>query len=213
MDDRDYENGRRRGPIVAGHPDREPGYGRQHETYDANDGSRNVPRYGRQYGSGDRFDQGYGDDGPTGSNYARYAASGFYPADHPLQRGGFARSGYPYQRSFRGSDERSGSGYYGDRRTDGEHRGKGPRGYQRADERIQEDVNDRLSDDPLLDASDIEVSVKSSEVTLTGEVASRADKRRAEDCVEGVSGVTNVQNNLRVRQRPDDDRRATLTQA
>lgn len=213
MDDRDYEHGRRRGPIVAGHPDREPGYGHQDGTYDGSIYGGNVPRYGRQYGSGFRFDQGYGDGGPTGSNYARYAASGFYPADHPLQRGGYARSGYPYQRSFRGSDERSGEGFYGERRNEGEHRGKGPRGYQRADERIQEDVSDRLSEDPRLDASDIEVSVKSSEVTLSGEVASRADKRRAEDCVESVSGVTNVQNNLRVRRRPEDDRTATLTQA
>jgi len=213
MDDRDHEHGRRRGPIVAGHPDRESGYGRQHETFDANDEGRDVPRYGREQSRGDRFDRGYGDNGPTGSNDARYAASGFYPADHPLQPGGYSRSGYPYQRSFRGSDERSGQSFYSERRDDGEHRGKGPRGYQRADERILEDVNDRLNDDPRLDASDIEVSVQSSEVTLSGEVSSRADKRRAEDCLEGVSGVTNVQNNLRVRQRPDDNRRATLTQA
>lgn len=213
MDDRDHEYGRRRGPIVAGHPDREPRYQGQAGTYDGNSYGDDVPRYGPQYGAGDRFDQGYGDGGPTGGNYARYAASGFYPADHPLQRGGYARTGYPYQRSFRGSEERSGQGYYGERRNDGEHRGKGPRGYQRADERIQEDVNDRLSDDPRLDASGIEVSVTSSEVTLSGEVASRADKRRAEDCVERVSGVTNVQNNLRIRQRSEDDRNATLTQA
>jgi hypothetical protein len=213
MNDRDHEYGRRRGPIVAGHPDREPRYGGHRETYDGSSYDNDVPRYGSQYGAGDRFDQGYGDGGPTGSGYARYAASGFYPADHPLQRGGYARTAYPYQRSFRGSEELGGRGYHDDRRNDGEHRGKGPRGYQRADERIQEDVNDRLSDDPYLDASEIEVSVNSSEVTLTGEVASRADKRRAEDCVGRVSGVTNVQNNLRVRQRPDDDRTATLTQA
>lgn len=213
MDDRDYENGRRRGPIVAGHPDREARYRGHGGTYDGSTYGDDVPRYGPQYGAGDRFDQGYGDGGPTGGNYARYAASGFYPADHPLQRGGYSRTAYPYQRSFRGSEERSGQGFYGDRRNDGEHRGKGPRGYQRADERIEEDVNDRLSEDPQLDASNIEVSVKSSEVTLSGEVGSRADKRRAEDCVEAVSGVTNVQNNLRVRQRPEDDRNATLTQA
>ncbi len=214
MDDRDYERGRRRGPIVAGHPDREPGgYASHGGTYDGSTYGSNVPRYGRQYGSNDHFDQGYGDDGPTGSGYARYAASGFYPSDHPLERGGYARTAYPYQRSFRGSEERSGQGYYGERRNEGQFRGKGPRGYQRADERIQDDVNDRLSEDPHLDASDIEVSVKASEVTLNGEVATRADKRRAEDCVEKVSGVTNVQNNLRIRQRPEPDRSSTLTQA
>ncbi|MCD2178134.1 BON domain-containing protein [Rhizobium sp. C1] len=217
MDDRDYEHGRRRGPIVAGHPDREPrerGHAGTYDrsTYGGDHPRPGAPRYGRQEGYSDGFDQGYGDGGPTGSGYARYAASGFYPSDHPFQRGGYARTAYPYQHSFRGREERGGQGYYGERRDEGEFRGKGPRGYQRADERIEEDVNDRLSDDHHLDASDIEVSVKASEVTLTGEVNSRADKRRAEDCVESVSGVTNVQNNLRVR-GTSDPRSATLTQA
>jgi len=36
-------------------------------------------------------------------------------------------------------------------------------------------------------------------VTLAGTVGSRSDKRRAEDCVDAISGVKHVQNNLRVR--------------
>ena len=79
------------------------------------------------------------------------------------------------------------------------HRGKGPKGYRRSDARIREDVNDRLADDPSVDASDIEVTVKDAEVTLTGHVTDRFEKRRAEDCVENASGVTHVQNNLRIR--------------
>jgi osmotically-inducible protein OsmY len=79
------------------------------------------------------------------------------------------------------------------------HRGRGPRGYARSDARIQEDVNDRLTDDPMIDASDVEVAVAGCEVTLTGTVDSRAAKRRAEDIAEHVSGVRHVQNNLRVR--------------
>jgi osmotically-inducible protein OsmY len=81
-----------------------------------------------------------------------------------------------------------------------EHRGRGPKGYRRSDERIKEDVNDRLSDDYYLDASDVEVTVTNTEVTLTGTVNSRDDKRRAEDIAESVSGVTNVENRLRVKQ-------------
>ncbi|HLA12907.1 MAG TPA: hypothetical protein VJ023_20140 [Pyrinomonadaceae bacterium] len=46
----------------------------------------------------------------------------------------------------------------------GSHRGKGPRGYKRSDERIQEDVNERLTDYDALDASDIEVVVNSGNV-------------------------------------------------
>lgn len=80
----------------------------------------------------------------------------------------------------------------------GEHRGRGPKNYTRSDERIREDVSDQLSDDSWLDASDVEVTVKSCEVTLAGLVRSREDKRRAEDIAERVSGVRHVQNNLRV---------------
>jgi osmotically-inducible protein OsmY len=81
---------------------------------------------------------------------------------------------------------------------DGGRRGRGPKGYVRSDERIREDVCDFLSDDPLVDASEIEVAVAGSEVTLTGTVETRRERRRAEDCAERVSGVSHVQNNLRV---------------
>ena len=84
-----------------------------------------------------------------------------------------------------------------------EHRGRGPKGYTRSDGRIEEDVNDRLTDDPYLDASDIAVSVKDSEVTLSGTIIRREDKRRAEDLAELVSGVSHVQNNLRVKSREE----------
>ena len=83
-------------------------------------------------------------------------------------------------------------------KVNGPHRGKGPKGYKRSDERIKEDVCDRLCDNPAIDASDIEIKVDGSEVILTGTVESREAKRRAEDVVESVSGVSNVQNQLRV---------------
>lgn len=81
-----------------------------------------------------------------------------------------------------------------------QYRGRGPKGYTRSDDRIKEDVNDRLTDDGSLDATGIEVEVGDSEVTLSGTVNSRFDKRRAEDLAESVSGVSHVQNNIRVRQ-------------
>lgn len=86
------------------------------------------------------------------------------------------------------------------------NRGRGPRGYTRSDERIREDVSDRLGDDWRLDASDIEVTVAAGEVTLSGTVGSREDKRRAEDIVDDCSGVKHVQNNLRLK-----DRRSNIT--
>jgi osmotically-inducible protein OsmY len=84
------------------------------------------------------------------------------------------------------------------RQQDARHGGRGPKGYRRSDERIREDISDRLTDDPFIDASEVEVHVEGSEVTLTGTVDSRASRRRAEDLAERISGVTHVQNNLRV---------------
>jgi hypothetical protein len=80
----------------------------------------------------------------------------------------------------------------------GQHRGKGPRGYHRSDERIQDDINERLSDEGNLDATDIEVKVQNGEVTLTGNVADKQSKRLAEDIAEEVSGVSNVENKIKV---------------
>jgi hypothetical protein len=82
--------------------------------------------------------------------------------------------------------------------------GTGPKGYARSDERIREDVCDRLTDDPELDASSIDVRVEKGEVTLDGTVGHRQDKRHAEDLIDDVSGVKHVQNNLRVE--PDSER-------
>lgn len=87
-----------------------------------------------------------------------------------------------------------------DKIESGKYRGKGPRGYKRSDERIREDINDRLSDDPYIDATDIEVQVENGDVTLTGTVNNRDDKRRAEYISEMVSGVVNVENRLRLNQ-------------
>lgn len=79
------------------------------------------------------------------------------------------------------------------------HRGKGPKGYQRSDERIKEEVSDALHDDHYVDASEIEVQVQGGEVTLTGTVSDRQQKRHAEDCVERVRGVKDVHNHVRVQ--------------
>jgi hypothetical protein len=78
------------------------------------------------------------------------------------------------------------------------HKGKGPRGYQRSEERILEDINHRLYEDPYVDASDIEVKIENGVAILTGHVDSRNAKRRAEDIAESVRGITDVENRLRV---------------
>lgn len=79
------------------------------------------------------------------------------------------------------------------------HRGRGPRNYRRSDERILDEVGQRLTDDAYVDATDIDIAVRNQEVSLSGTVASRFEKRLAEDIAEAVAGVVHVQNNLRVR--------------
>lgn len=81
----------------------------------------------------------------------------------------------------------------------GTHAGKGPVMSPRTDERIMEMVCDELMDDPYLDASDIEINVKNHEVIMTGTVHDRESKRRAEDLIEGIRDVTNVENKLRIK--------------
>jgi hypothetical protein len=80
----------------------------------------------------------------------------------------------------------------------GQFRGRGPRGYRRSDERIREDVCECLTDDERIDATNVQVEVKDCEVTLSGTVNSREEKRRAEDLIERLSGVKDVHNTLRV---------------
>jgi osmotically-inducible protein OsmY len=91
------------------------------------------------------------------------------------------------------------SGRAGSQRSSaGGYAGRGPKGYQRSDQRLREEVSDRLMADDLVDASDIEVQVKNGEVTLTGSVGDRQAKRRAEDLAEQVMGVRDVMNQIRV---------------
>jgi osmotically-inducible protein OsmY len=171
--------------------------------------------YSRGY-SGGETNRGYGNYGREVSSGGSYGGGSY---ESRYGRGDYER-GYGNREQYgnRGGEERGWwdrasdevSSWFGDeeaerrRRMDeqraGRHRGRGPRGYRRSDDRIKEDVNDRLSDHDYLDASDVEVSVDDSEVTLSGTVNGRYEKRLAEDIAESVSGVTHVQNNLRISQ-------------
>jgi osmotically-inducible protein OsmY len=77
--------------------------------------------------------------------------------------------------------------------------GKGPKGYQRSDERIREEIADNLMRHPQIDASEIEIEVREGMVTLKGTVDDRQVKYMLEDEVEGVLGVKDVTNQVRVQ--------------
>lgn len=76
-------------------------------------------------------------------------------------------------------------------------RGRPPRMYRRPDERVLDDVCERIARSGA-DADDVEVQVNEGVLTLSGKVPSRIDRRIVEDVAESVFGVEEVHNNLRV---------------
>lgn len=81
------------------------------------------------------------------------------------------------------------------------YRGRGPRNYVRSDERIAEDLNERLWDADDVDASDVSVEVKDGVVTLRGNVEQRRIKHRIEDMADACAGVKDIRNEIRVQPR------------
>jgi osmotically-inducible protein OsmY len=77
--------------------------------------------------------------------------------------------------------------------------GRGPKGYKRSDDRIREDVSEVLTRSHDVDASNIEVTVNDGIVVLSGTVDDRHAKRMAEDLAQDVSGVRDVENQIRVQ--------------
>lgn len=152
----------------------------------------------------------WGGDWRTMSRDPGYDRSGWGRRPPGMEGPGWAGSygwlGRERERGLYGTEAGRGEGEYAPRRGGwpaeesryGTYIGRGPKGYRRSDERIIEDVSDRLTDDPIVDASDITVQVRDGEVTLTGTVEDRHQKRRAEDIVEQVPGVRDVSNQLRV---------------
>jgi osmotically-inducible protein OsmY len=168
---------------------REAGYGRDWRRYE-----REPERYGygrdADYGPRMGFDYGRPRTEP-GSSEERWSTG-----ERDYSTVDYWRPGWPahWNDPAYGGSAYTRTGSY----RAGSFSGRGPRGYQRTDDRIREDVCERLTEDPWIDASDIEVTVRAAEVTLSGTVRERGDKRHAEDVAERVSGVREVRNNLRV---------------
>lgn len=118
-----------------------------------------------------------------------------------------------YGRSSAGGSSGS-TGTMGNRGNErGPHTGRGPRGYHRSDDRISEEVCDRLEQHGWMDASELNVEVHNGEVSLKGDVDSRQQKRLAEDIAEGVAGVKDVHNELRVHEHQGGGQNQSTTSA
>ena len=158
---------------------------RTREEMDERDRGRGARCAGSRHGAGRRrgardFESDYSGGGydqvDRGAGYqasyaSSYPPSGFGAADIGVRN---------YERQARG------------------YRGVGPSNYSRSDERIREDLNERLTEADDLDASGITVEVSNGVATLGGVVAQRWMKHRAEDLADSCTGVRDVRNQLRV---------------
>lgn len=194
FDDRRFSE-RNRGMLYGpfGEPTPENWRGRSYSQWEPSRGQQ----YGQQYGqpswigrySGEgylRSEDQYGDDYSFGPGMKRYQRQG-----QGFGQGQGRMWGNQYGSGFVSSSQGQ---------QMGQHFGKGPRGFTRSDERIKEDICERLTEHPDLDASDLEIKVHNGEVTLAGTVNERWNKRVAEDLAESVSGVKQVQNQIRFQE-------------
>jgi hypothetical protein len=191
------------------------------ERYSERGYSSERPYGERDYGSPDRDDRWTSEPRRTesyrdyGDRYGRSYSSAI-DRERGAGRASISRPYTPGSQEF-GPEGYGSIGTYGSSRSygrewrasetwrvPGPYTGRGPKGYQRSDERIREDISDRLTAHGEIDASDIEVRIQAAEVTLIGFVDSRAAKRVAEDIAEDVPGVREVHNQLRVRSHADD---------
>jgi hypothetical protein len=81
---------------------------------------------------------------------------------------------------------------------------RGPKGYERSDERLKEDISERMYASEQYDCSDVSVEVTRGKVTLDGSVNDRYSKYMIEEMVDAIPGVKEVDNRLRVNRGSDD---------
>jgi len=150
---------------------------------------RGTSDYERPYGHGGYNREGYGG---TSQQVRGYGAS-------PGEWRASDTSGRSYGQGQYAQSPGSRSGLSGDWSGATSYRGRGPKNYTRSDERIREDLNERLTDSDDIDASNITVEVSNGVAILKGSVDERWMKHRAEDLAESCSGVRDVNNQIRVQ--------------
>ncbi len=79
-------------------------------------------------------------------------------------------------------------------------RGAAPKGYKKSDQRLTEDLGELLMNHGI-DCSSVDLQVKEGIVTLTGECSDRSDKHQIEHLAAEMSGVKDVENQLRITKR------------
>lgn len=82
-------------------------------------------------------------------------------------------------------------------------RSRMPRSYRRSDERVREDICERLSADPRVDPGDVSVEVREGRVVLAGTVPERRMKYLIEDIAAECLRANEVDNRIAVARSGD----------
>jgi hypothetical protein len=138
-------------------------------------------------GGGVYPDEGSPDDAPSYGDWARHSTGGTSGAR------GHEGYGFPGEDTWGEAESR--------RERQEEKRGSADRRVaqrRRPDETLSRELQEILSQDPELDATEIEVEVEGGAVTLSGVVDSSDARLLAEELVESVTGVREVHNHLKV---------------
>jgi hypothetical protein len=156
--------------------------------------------YGR-YGRGGN-EQSWGS-GSYGSGQGGYGQGGFGAAQEDFGQGrGSGQGGY-------GGGGQGGYGMYGTggsvdygsqwgAHSTSQRARRGPKGYKRSDERLKEDISERLMNSVHIDPAEVSVEVQNGKVTLEGTVPERRMKHQIEDLVDNCLGVQDIDNRVRV---------------
>jgi hypothetical protein len=102
--------------------------------------------------------------------------------------------------AYRGGDDYLRGGHGAPRWEDRRAPARGPR-IRRDDRRVEEDINQWLTDDPRVDATEVQVRCRDGVVTLGGSVEHRWQRYYIEDMVEQRLGIEQIENRLSVSGR------------
>jgi len=160
-------------------------------------GESGRPRYGR------REEFGYG-----GMREGSGGQRGGYGAGWDYGQGAYGGARYGQQGQY-GEEQRYGertweSGRGRGRGLLGKLVGRGPKGYKRSDERVKEDICEQLWRSEDIDSSEVTITVKEGEVTLTGTVPERWMRHEIENIADSSMGVKDIDNNLRIQRQNDE---------
>jgi osmotically-inducible protein OsmY len=182
-------------------------------------GSYGQGNYGQgRYGQGNYGQDSYGQDssgqdssgqdsyGQGHGRYGRHEQS-WGSGSYGMGQGRYGQGGYGAEREGLGQGHGYGQGAYsGSQRVR-----RGPKGYKRSDERLKEDISERLMNSVHIDAAEVSVEVQNGKVTLEGSVPERRMKHQIEDLVDNCPGVQDIDNRVRVARGESESESGTAS--